>query len=274
MNENIHNLMGNLFIPGFLHLKKNQYLISLGLMLFFALIGFTISLFFKPIYEAEAVLLTNLELVRDGNITEIMVDSQLEILRRQVTHSDVVAKVITSERINGNDTTMHELYSNVSIERRLMGIYVKVRDEDPAVAARVASTWVEAAYDRMNIAYEYALEVSEAKWMLTTIEDCTTDPVVAETGFCQSLDPQEVKELSREANKTILSKGIYALGLTKDMQIGQFQVAAIPEKPIQGERPKLILYGALIGLFLSFIFYELPSFKEVKDEHDLFQKVA
>jgi len=274
MNENIHNLMGNLFIPSILHLKKNQYLVSLGLMLFFALIGFMVSLFFKPIYEAEAVLLTNLELVRDGNITEIMVDSQLETLRRQVSHSDIVAEVIASERINGNETTIHELYSNVNIERRLMGVYVMVRDEDPVVAARIASTWVEAAYDRMNIAYEYALDVSEAKWMLTTIEDCFKDPVVAETGFCQSLDPQEVKELSREANKTILSKSIYALGLTKDMQIAQFQVAAIPEKPIQGERPKLILYGALIGLMLSFIFYELPSFKEVKDEYDLFRKVA
>ena len=58
------------------------------------------------------------------------------------------------------------------------------------------------------------------------------------------------------------------------MQIAQFQVAEIPEEPIQGERPKLILYGALIGLVLSFIVYELPSFKDVKKEYDLFRKAA
>lgn len=274
MDDYFQKLNGNLFVPSFLKLKKNQYLISLSLILFFAFVGLIVSLFFRPIYEAEAVLVTNMELVRDGNITEIMVDSQLEILRRQVSHSDVVAAVISSEKLNGNNITFHELISNSSIERRLMGVHVLFRDEDPEVAARIASTWVEAAFNRLNIAYEYALDVSEAKWMLTTIEDCVTDPVVMDTGFCQNLNSQEVKDLSREANKTILSKSIYALGLTKDMQIAQFQVAAIPEKPIQGERPKLIFYGALIGLLLSFLVYELPSIKDVKSEYDFFKKTA
>lgn len=274
MNDLISTLEGKIFIPAFLRLKKSQYLVSVGLMLFFALIGLIVSFFFKPIYEAEAVLISNMEIVRDGNITEIMVDSQLEILRRQVYHSDVIAEVIASEKLNGNEITANDLYHNSEVERRLMGTYVKIRDEDPVIAARIASTWVEAAYNRLNAAYTYALDVSEAKWMLTTIEDCFKDPLVAETAFCLNLDPREIKGLSREANTTILSESIYALGLTKDMQIAQFQVAEIPEEPIQGERPKLILCGALIGLVLSFIVYELPSFKDVKSEYDLFRKVA
>ncbi len=41
------------FVPAFLQMRKNQYLLTVLLMLGFALLGFLISLFMKPVYEAE-----------------------------------------------------------------------------------------------------------------------------------------------------------------------------------------------------------------------------
>jgi hypothetical protein len=146
-----------------------------------------------------------------------------------------------------------------------MTTVIKVRDQDPEVAARIGSNWVEIAHNRLSEAYTHALLVSEAKWTVTSIEDCQTDPLVLETGFCQSLTPDEANNLTDEANEVILVEAPQALGLTKDLQISQFQPASVPDEPIQGTRSNLMLAGALIGLVLSFVVFELPDFKVEAD---------
>ena len=67
--------------------------------------------------------------------------------------------------------------------------------------------------------------------------------------------------LTDDAHEVILTEAPKALGLTRELQISQFQPASVPDKPIQGARGNLMLAGALIGLLLSFIVFELPVFK-------------
>ncbi len=250
------------FVPGFLRMRKHQYLISFVMMIVFAIVGLVISFMLSPKYEAESFLITNLELVQDTNVTEVMVDSQLELIGQLMYHPDITDEVLRLENEAGNQITLAQLKKNCLIERRLMTTVIKVRDGNPAVAARIASNWVEIAYERLSQAYAHALLVSEAKWTITSIEDCQTDPRTLETGFCQNLTPDEVNRLTDDAHAVILAEAPYALGLTKDLQISQFQPAALPEEPIQGARANLMLAGALIGLVLSLIVFEFPGFKD------------
>jgi len=85
--------------------------------------------------------------------------------------------------------------------------------------------------------------------------------MVLETSFCQNLTADEVNNLTNYAHDVILVEAPKALGLTKDLQISQFQPASIPEESVQGTRSNLMLAGALIGLVLSLIVFELPVFK-------------
>ncbi|NLC14609.1 MAG: hypothetical protein GX768_11280 [Chloroflexi bacterium] len=255
----------NYFVPSFLKMNKNQYLVSFALIIVFALLGLLVSFFLAPKYEAESFLITNLELVQDTNVTEIMVDSQLELIGQLMYHPDITDRVLSLEASAGNPITLANLKKNSLIERRLMTTVIKVRDQDPEVAARIGSNWVEIAHNRLSEAYTHALLVSEAKWTVTSIEDCQTDPLVLETGFCQSLTPDEANNLTDEANEVILVEAPQALGLTKDLQISQFQPASVPDEPIQGTRSNLMLAGALIGLVLSFVVFELPDFKVEAD---------
>lgn len=261
MGEKISNTNRNFFVPGFLKVRKQQYLVSFILIVFFASAGLLVSLLFPPEYEAEAFIITNMELVRETNITEIMVDSQLELVSQIMYHPDITEKVLSLEEASGNPLTYTELLDNSLIERRLMTTVVKVRDAEPRIAARIASNWVEVAYKRLSQAYSHALLASEAQWTITSIEDCQSDPLVNETEFCQKLTADEVARLADEAYAVILKESPYALGLTKDLQVSQFQPASIPNKPIQGARANLILAGGLIGLFLSLMVFELPEFK-------------
>lgn len=261
MTGKISNPNRNFFVPGFLKVRKQQYLVSFILIVFLASAGLVVSFFFPPEYEAEAFIITNMELVRETNITEIMVDSQLELVRQIMYHPDITGKLLSLEQAAGNPLTHNELLDKSLIERRLMTTVVKVRDADPSIAARIASNWVEVAYKRLSQAYSHALLVSEAQWTITSIEDCQSDLLVIETEFCQNLTAEQVARLADEAHAVILRESPYALGLTKDLQVSQFQPASIPIKPIQGARANLILAGGFIGLFLSLIVFEMPEFK-------------
>jgi capsular polysaccharide biosynthesis protein len=261
MTQKLSDYSGNYFVPGFLKMKQHQYLVSFSLMIIFAVVGLLVSFVFLPKYEAESYLITNLELVQDTNVTEVMVDSQLELIGQLMYHPDITNEVLRLEESAGNPTTLAQLKKTSMIERRLMTTVIKVRDEDPEIAARIASNWVEVAFNRLSEAYEHALLVSEAKWTITSIEDCQTDPMVLETSFCQNLTADEVNNLTNYAHDVILVEAPKALGLTKDLQISQFQPASIPEESVQGTRSNLMLAGALIGLVLSLIVFELPVFK-------------
>jgi len=247
------------FVPAFLSMKKNQYLITAGFMIFFALIGLFASFFVRFQYEAEAVLVTNLELVEDTNITELMVYSQLELVRQFMFHPDITNAVLEVERDAGHTISLEQLKSISVIERRQNSTIVKIRSTDPEIAARIATTWVKSAYDRLSEAYKHALLVSEAQWVITSTEKCLMDEKVTTTSFCESLSLEEVESKTEDAQQIILAESPYALGLTKDIQISQYQPAAIPSKPLQGSRGNMVLVGALIGLVLSMIFFELSA---------------
>ncbi len=262
-NQRINNQ--NYFVPGFLNLKKNQYLITVGFMIFFAFIGFAFGSIYKFQYEAESVLITNIEIVADANITEIMVDSQLELVRQLMYHPDITDTVILVEKNAGNPITLDQLKKKSVIERRLNSTIIKVRDYDPQIAARIANSWAEAAFDKLSEAYEHALLVSEAKWLLTSIEDCLSDETLFETGFCDSLSPEIVEVYTKNAQEIILKESGYSLGLTKEIQISQFQPCSVPSEPIPGIKANIVLSGALVGLILSMIFYELPFFKNINE---------
>lgn len=246
------------FVPAFLQMKKNQYLLTVLLMLVFSLLGFVISLFIKPVYEAEAVLLTNFDIVQGGNVTEIMIDSQLGIIGELMYSKPIVDEVLESENSAGNPLDLVQLKNISTIERRLMSTLIMVRDSDPEIATRIANTWVISAFNHLSEAYDHALLVSEAKETLALIEKCKDNNTFKDSNLCKSLDIQKLDELISTAQQTIKQETPKALGLTKEIQISQYQLATEPQEPVQGKRANLILAGALIGLVFSFILQELP----------------
>ena len=185
MANSIPNPEHNFFVPAFFKMRKHQYLLTVGLMLLGALIAFFLSSFIKFKYEAESVLITNLELVENTNITEIMVDSQLELVRQLMFHPDITNAVLKVEQEAGNPLTLDQLNKMSQVERRLNSTYIKVRSNDPQIEARIATTWAKTAYERLSQAYQHALLVSEAQWTLTTIEDCLTEEILNQTYFAE-----------------------------------------------------------------------------------------
>jgi len=98
------------------------------------LIGYLSGFFVPPIYEAKAVLTTNIDLKEDRPIiTEIMVDSQLNYVGELMFNPKIIDPLLSQEANSGNPLTLEDLKSSASIERQLMSTIVKVRDNDPVI---------------------------------------------------------------------------------------------------------------------------------------------
>lgn len=222
-----------------------------------ALLGGLVSLALPPVYEARALVSTNLELVQDANITEIMLDAEINHIGELVFHPDVIQELIAREDKLGNHLTLEKLKKIGAVERQLMNTVIKVRDEEPEVAARIASAWAEILYNRLTAAYEHAVKLSSAKQQYNAIRDCMTAAPKAPKNFCSSLNAEFVREETDRLVEIILSESPQTLGLTVALNVSQYQPAAQPEKPLHYSRGALILGGALAGLALGIAFVEL-----------------
>ena len=235
-------------------------------MLTGALLGALLSLALPPVYEARALVSTNLELVQDANITEIMLDAEINHIGELVFHPEVVDALIEKEASQGNALTLEQLKKNTSVERQLMNTVIKVRDRDPELAARVSSEWAEILFARLSEAYEHAVQLSSAKMQYNSIRDCLTAQPKAPTLFCNALTPESTRaELDRLA-QDIIAESPKTLGLTVALNVSQYQPAALPDEPLYYSRGALILGGTLAGLVVGLILAELTPERKRDDE--------
>lgn len=248
--------------------RKNAlpWLFVFVFMIIGALIGGLLSLALPPVFEARALVNTNLELVQDANITEIMLDAEINHIGELVFHPDVIAELIAKESQNGNTLTLEKLKKSSAVERQLMNTVIKVRDEQPEVAARIASEWAEILFNRLNVAYEHAVQLSGAKHQYNAIRDCLSAQPKAPKSFCDSLDAAYVREETDRLALIIIAESPKTLGLTAALNVSQYQPAAVPQKPQNYSRGALVLGGALAGLALGLAFAEVNPKLKRNDE--------
>ena len=240
-------------------------IVAVGILLG-ALIGGVLSLFFTPIYEAKALVTTNMELRIDGTLTEIMLDAQINHIGELVFYPEVVSRLIETEAAQGNELTLEALKQKTSVERQLMNTIIKVKDPDPQLAARIASEWAEILYNRLNEAYLHAVRLSEAKLQYEALSACFSNALKVPKTFCLSLTPDELSKEIERLNAIILEESPKSLGLTLALNVSQYQLAAVPADPLNYQRGTLILGGAGIGLITGILLNEIPSKHKKTDE--------
>lgn len=239
-----------------LNLKTYPWILLAACMFVGALFGMLASYALKPVYEATATLTANIEIVREGNVTEIMVDSQMTILGSQVYDAQVVDAVLKDEQAAGNNMSIEDFRKNASFERQMMNTLLKYRDYNPLIAQRVVNRWVNALYGRLLQAYPHGLAVSEARDTLQEITTSNTNQKVDQTQFCKQLNAEVEQDLKAKANAVILKESPLSLGLTSALTISNVIPADIPGQPLRYTRGSLILAGALVGMIGGIILIE------------------
>lgn len=232
--------------------RKNSWIFIFILILIGAGLGFAVSLFKKPIYEATALVTTNLHLNEEGPINEIMLDSQINHIGDLYFHPQVVEKLIATEKTNGLSLNLETLKEIGTVERRLLNSQIKIRHSDPQIAARIATNWAKILFDTLNEAYPYAIQVSNAKDKLVWLNNCV-NPIeeIEIDAFCKSITKDELDQAISDAEAIILDKINHTLGLSKYLNVSQYQPASVPNKAISYHKGSMVLAGGVIGFLVA-----------------------
>ncbi len=237
---------------------SHDWLILVVFILIGALIAFAFSFLKEPIYEATALVTSNLHLNKDGSVNEFMLDSQINHIGELYYNPNVVQKLIEREYENGIHIDLETLKEIATVERRMLNSLIKIRHKDPEVAADIASNWAEILYKTLEQAYPYALEASRAKDTLVLLENCdntNSNPeyTIEIDAFCQSMTKSEYDQALATAKETVLQNDRNSLGLSEYLNVSQYQPAAIPAKPVSFHRGSMVLAGGVIGLLFAFM---------------------
>ncbi len=252
--------------------RKYPWLILMGAILLGSLIGYGLGFFLKPRYEAQAKLTSNVDIKENRPIiTELMVDTQILHVGELLFHPEIIQPLLDQEAALGNEITLEELHEMATIERQGMNTLVKVRNEDPSLAARIANTWGSSAFSLLEQAKPHAIRASEARQRLAMLNYCfpTTPndfpwygPSPETVQFCQGLTFEEASTFLIEANAILIEENNSSLGLSDSLNISAFTPSPVPSKPIQGGQGTLAFSGAMAGLVLGLICTNLFDKKE------------
>lgn len=238
-------------------------------------LGYLIGFLIPPIYEAKAVLTTNIDLKENRPIiTEIMVDSQLNYVGELMFNSKIIDLLLLQEASLGNPLTVEDLKSMATIERQLMSTIIKVRGKDPVIAARIASNWASIAYETLLEAKSHVLTIDEAKQQLAFIKTCfpsSPDEAInkpnsaTEEAFCEGLTYQSVEVKLEELTRVLAAEESKTLGLTAYININQFIPASIPTIPTSTNQGLLALSGMVIGIVVGIVYFDLRRVNKIDE---------
>ncbi len=235
-------------------------------MLAGALIGLLVGFFLPPTYEATFTVTTNFEINMTDEITELMLDGAINHVGELVFNPEVVNDLIEAETSKGNPLTLEQLRKITSVERRLTSTFIKVKWQDPKIAARIANTWGEIFFDHLQKAYKQAVVAEGLTAYQETLETCllqsdgssAMDP-------CYGLDRDELQQDIKNVSLEIADARGKSLGLHPLLYVSQFTPAEIPSKPLYYSKNSLVLAGAMVGLVIALIILEVKYGDGVKE---------
>jgi hypothetical protein len=227
------------------------WLLAFGILVGAGL-GWTAHKLQPPIYEARAVISTNINFSRTGALTDIEEDNAMGVVGDLIDSRDVMARTVLAANGAGNSIQLDEFRQAASIDRTDADWYLRVRSRDPQSAAQLANLWSQAAYSALKVALGHALIADGLQrhqdGLVTCLERLTEiSPVMAGCNRQLTDIQQELKDTSAQVfEETLASKGILPA-----MAFQISQPADIPLSPAASNRGLMILSGGLAGLVLS-----------------------
>jgi uncharacterized protein involved in exopolysaccharide biosynthesis len=240
----------------FLKKSSKDWLVLFICIVVVALLAYGFSFLKKPIYEAHASVTTNIHLHKEGPVTEFMLDSQVNHIGDLFFTPYITGELIAQEAKEGLDLTLEDLKKMGQVERRMLTTLIKIRHENPEIAARIATNWAKILMEAAETAYPYAVEVAGAKNKLILLQNCANpNEGVSLDAFCSSMTKTEYDQALNEAESILVEIGDKTLGLSEYLNISHYEPASVPAKPMSYSRGSMALAGGALGMLIAFAYF-------------------
>ena len=218
------------------------------------LLGWGFSRLHAPLYDAQALLVINIdyqqapELVQktDDHYTE---DQIIGAANGVVMSTYVLDQVDADLQASGISLDWEKYILNLATERRRSQFWLRVRDTDPKRAARVANLWVEKAYDTLVEFQQHAMKAKVLRDYLAAMSACPPPPETEPRppSLCGSGSPAEIQQAVETVTAQLEAETTASNALSTALTFSLSRKAAVPVTPSTYRTSLLLAAGALLG---------------------------
>jgi len=215
--------------------------------------GWIFHLFYPPVYEAKAVITINMDFEK-RQLTQYEEDYAFGTAGAIITSSEVKNLIITEAQVNGISINLPRIQRHFYLERKQSVWELRVRDQDPKVAAELTNIWAEKATDALNLALNHALQAEQLQVQIDGLENClagTPGQAALPQMDCKGFSQAEIQVMLQDRTEELVQEKKPSLGIIPIMTIGLTEFASVPEKPAIYGQADLVIAGACIGLVVS-----------------------
>jgi capsular polysaccharide biosynthesis protein len=220
------------------------------------LLGFVFSRLHPPRYDAQALLVINIDYQQAPELVQKTDDHYLEdqiigAANAVVLSTTVLDQVHADLQAQGIDLDWEDYIShNLASERRRSQFWLRVRDRSPRIAASVANLWIEKAYAALMESHQHAVNAKMLREYAAGMSACPTPPQGANPpppSLCGSGSPAEIQQAIAAVTAQIEAETIASNALSPALTFSLGPRAALPVTPVAYRGSLLLAAGALLG---------------------------
>lgn len=230
---------------------RRWWVVVLGMVIGGAL-GFLAHAFLPPLYQAESVITVNIDFSRTGPLTDVEEDFIYLVVGGAIESDEIVNLAVDRARANGFELDRVEFDRFADLQRRFTDWLLIIRHPDPAVAAGLAQAWGDAAWNRLQEAYEHTLAAEQLQRYLDAQVSCLEAAESQQPATACSLGTvDEIQAEIDAATARLQEEKEAALGMVPGTMLLYTAQAQTPSTPVLRARSALVLAGAFIGMLLG-----------------------
>lgn len=220
-----------------------------------AFIGWMISKILPPQFYASTSLVVTVDYSQTGNLSAYNLDLAVGAVQGIFFSGEVLDEVVSIVREDGIQINPQELFNRISMERYNDIWVLRVRYNDPVIAAKLANTWAEVGFNQLLDARSHAQTARILRKYLNALENCPDPPVSIPSIPAICLDAYRLKngEIAeiQAAYEAELSQ---ARSIQSALLFSLNNPATPPSQPINHASAWLILSGSLVAFMASILF--------------------
>jgi uncharacterized protein involved in exopolysaccharide biosynthesis len=224
------------------------------------LLGWGFSRLHAPLYDAQALLVINIdyqqapELVQktDDHYTE---DQIIGAANSVVLSTYVLDQVNAGLQAQGISLDWGKYIRNLASERKRSQFWLRVRDHDPKVAAAVANLWVEKAYAALVEFHQHAVNAQILREYLAGMSACPLPPDIKSSdglnplppSLCGNGSPADIQQAIQTVTAQLEAEVYASNALNPALTFSLAHKADVPITPVAYRGSLLLAAGTLLG---------------------------
>jgi hypothetical protein len=208
---------------------------------------------FHPVFESKASISVSIDFTRTGQLSDIEEDLAMVAIGDILKSTKVTQIMISQAAEKGMIISETGLRETAFLERQNELWLLRVRDENPEMAAYLANLWLDTSYSVLQEAYLHALNAETLYKYMNSLAQCLerTANIAPVQTECGTANLETLLIEMEKTNSSAQEEKLASLGIMPASVFTISERAAAASRSVRFGLGQLILAGALIGLLLA-----------------------